>query len=103
MSGPVMSAALQGALASLDREALAPQIRHIVHPRTGRVCAIEMVAGLWEGLDDLAHKCQTSTTDLCRFALLESPEADLADALWLFLRSVYVRLPNRDAKEGKIH
>lgn len=98
-----MSAELEYALASLDEDALKPQIRHIVNPHTGDLCAVEMPADLWRGFDDLAEECQTTSNALCRFALLEAPEIDLVDALWLFLQSVYVRPPQGDVRLSSIH
>jgi hypothetical protein len=91
MKESLMSNALEHALASLDEEGLEPCVRHITDPRTGTLCAVEMAANLWRGLDDLARDCQTTSAALYRFARLEFPEADFADALWLFLRSVYVQ------------
>jgi len=80
-------------------EALALQTRHISHPRTGRPCAIELAAGLWRTLDELARDCRTTTAALCAAALLESPDADPAEALWKLLWFAYIR-PHLTARPG---
>jgi len=86
-----MSATHDAALASLTGEALAPQTRRIRHPRTGRFRAITMATDLWRAVDALACHGQTTPDALCRFALLEHPDAEPADALWQFLWFAYVR------------
>ncbi len=50
-----------------------------------------MATDLWRAVDEQACFCQTTPDALCRFALLEHPDAEPADALWSFLWFAYVR------------
>ena len=84
---------LRQALAGLEAAGAVRQSRRVRHPRTGRFCTITLEAVFWQHLDALAGHCGTTSAKLCHAALLESPDADPAEALWRLLWFAYIR-PN---------